>query len=92
MSVAFLLLHKKCSDTVVAGFRAVSLFAKGLRCSLKRSTFGFCYVFFVTVVTLYHVDEVFGVAVNVMINKSSFACRIKCIISNYIFISNGNNE
>ena len=41
-----------------------------------KSTFGFFYVLFVTVVTLYHVDNVFGVAVNVMINKSSFAGRI----------------
>ena len=31
--------------------------------------------------SLYHVDNVFGVAVNVMINKSSFAGRIKCIHS-----------
>ena len=34
-----------------------------------------------TVVTLYHGDNVFGVVVNVMINKSSFAGRIKCIHS-----------
>ena len=34
-----------------------------------------------TVVTLYHVDNVFGVAVNAMINKSSFVSRTKCIIS-----------
>ena len=44
----------------------------------------FCFsvlcILFVTAVTLYHVDNVFGVAVNVMI-KSSFACRIKCILS-----------
>ena len=46
-----------------------------------KSTFGFSYVLFVTLVTLYHVDNVFGVAVNVMINKSSFASRFKCIIS-----------
>ena len=44
-----------------------------------KSTFGFFYVLFVTVVTLYHVDNVFGVAVNVMINKSSFASGTKCI-------------
>ena len=46
-----------------------------------KSTFGFSYVLFVTVVTLYHVDNVFGVAVNVIINKSSFTGRIKCILS-----------
>ena len=44
-----------------------------------KSTFGFSYVLFVTVVTLYHVDNVFGIAVNVMINNSGFAGRIKCI-------------
>ena len=36
-----------------------------------KSTFGFSYVLFVTVVTLYHVDNVFGVAVNAMINLVS---------------------
>ena len=46
-----------------------------------ESTFGFSYVLFVTVVTLYHVNNVFGVAVNVKVNKSSFAGRIKCIVS-----------
>ena len=45
-----------------------------------KSTFGFSYVLFVTVVT-YIVYNGFGVAVNVMINKSSFASRIKCIHS-----------
>ena len=44
-----------------------------------KSTFGFSHALFVTVVTLYHLDNVFGVAVNVMINKSSFAGRIKCM-------------
>ena len=33
-----------------------------------KSTFGFSYVLFVTVVTLYHVNNVLGVAVNVMVN------------------------
>ena len=56
-----------------------------------KSTFGFSYVLFVTVVTLYHVNNVFGVAVNVMVNKSSFAGRIKCIVSKsvvYVVASN----
>ena len=48
--------------------------------AVLKSMFGFFYVLFVTVVTLYHVDNVFGIAVNVMINKSSFAGRIKCIL------------
>ena len=45
-----------------------------------KSAFSFAYVLFETVITLYHVDNVFGVAVNVMINKSSFDGRIKCIL------------
>ena len=44
--------------------------------AIFKSTFGFSYVLFVKVVTLYHVDTVFVVAVNVMINKSGFAARI----------------
>ena len=65
------------------GLRAVSLFVNRSAMFVEavfKSTFGFSYVLFVTVVTLYHVDNVFGVAVNVMINKSSFASRTKCII------------
>ena len=66
-----------------------------------ESTFGFSYVLFVTVVTLYHVNNVFGVAVNVMANKSSFAGRIKCIVSKSVvyvvackavFFRNGKNR
>ena len=63
---------------------AVSLFVNRSAMFVEavfKSTFGFSYVLFVTVVTLYHVDNVFGVAVNVMINKSSFASTTKCIIS-----------
>ena len=57
------------------GLRAVSLFVNRSTMFVEavfknKSTFGFSYVLFVTVVTLYHVDYVFGVAVNVMINKS----------------------
>ena len=64
--------------------RAVSLFVNRSAMFVEavfKSTFGFSYVLFVTVVTLYHVDNVFGVAVNVMSNKSSFASRNKCIIN-----------
>ena len=64
------------------GLRAVSLFVNRSAMFVEAVfKFGFSYVLFVTVVTLYHVDNVFGVAVNVMINKSSFASRTKCIIS-----------
>ena len=46
-----------------------------------KSAFGFSCVLFVTEVTLYHADNVLAVAVNVMINKSSFAGRITCKLS-----------
>ena len=69
------------------GLELLVCLSTGLRCSLKRSlslrlVSPMSFVLFVTVVTLYHVDNVFGVAVTVMINKSSFAGRIKCILSN----------
>ena len=44
-----------------------------------KFAFSVSYGLFVTVVTVYHVDIVFGVAPIVMIKKSSFAGRIKCI-------------
>ena len=67
------------------GFRAASLFVIRSAMFVEavfNFTFGFSDVLFVTVVTSYHVHNVFGVAVNVMINKSSFAAAIKCILSN----------
>ena len=63
--------------------RAVSMFLNRSAMYVEavfKSTFGISYVLFVTVFTLYHVDNVFGVAVKVMINKSSFAGRIKCLL------------
>ena len=44
-----------------------------------KSSFGFSYVLFVTAFALYHVYNVFRVTVNVMINGSSFAGRMKCV-------------
>ena len=40
--------------------------------AVLKSTFGFSYVLFVTVVTLYPVDNVFEVAGDTMVNKSTF--------------------
>ena len=62
------------------GLKVVSLFVNRSAMFVEaffQSTFGNRYVLFVTVVTLYHVDNVFGIAVNEMINKSSFVGRIK---------------
>ena len=39
-------------------------------------SFGFSYVLFGAVVALYHVNEIFGVTVNVMSDRSGFACRV----------------
>ena len=66
------------------GLRAVSLVVNRSAMFVEavfKPTFGFSYVLFVRVVTLHLVDSVFEVAVNVMINKSSFTGRIKCILS-----------
>ena len=42
-----------------------------------ESSFGFTYVLFGAVVVLYHVNDVFGVTVNVMSDRSAFACRVE---------------
>ena len=66
-----------------SGFRAVSMFVNSSAMFVEavfKSTFCFSYVLFVTAVALYHVNNVFGVAVNVVINKSSFAGKMKCIV------------
>ena len=64
-------------------FRNVSLFvnysAKFVEAIFKSSISFFC-VLLVTTVALYHVNDVFRVAVDVMINTSCFTGRIKCII------------
>ena len=44
-----------------------------------ESLFGFTYVLFGAVVALYHVDDVFGVTVEVMSDRSGFACRVECV-------------
>ena len=65
MSVALWLLHKKISDAVVDLELLVCLFVNRSAMFVEavfKSTFGFSYVLFVTVVTLYHVDNVFGVS------------------------------
>ena len=49
--------------------------------AVLESSFGFSYVLFVTTIALYHVNNVFRVTVNVMMNGSCFARRIKCIAS-----------
>jgi len=48
------------------------------------SSFGFCYVLFVTTIALYHINNVFRVTANVMMNRSCFARGIKCIASELV--------
>ena len=63
-------LERKCSETGCSRFRDVSLF---VNCSAMfveavfKSSFSFSYVLLVTTVALYHVNDVFRVAVDVMI-------------------------
>ena len=44
-----------------------------------ESSFGFTYLLFGAVVALYHVNDVFGVTVNVTSDRSGFACRVECV-------------
>ena len=44
-----------------------------------ESSFGFTYVLFGAVVALYHVNDVFGVTVNVISDTSGFACSVECL-------------
>ena len=55
----------------------------GLRCSLKRSLsrrlVSPMYCLEQCMVALYHVNDVFGVTVNVMSDSSAFACRVEVV-------------
>ena len=44
-----------------------------------ESSFGFTYVLFGEVVALNHVNDVFGVTVNVIRDRSGFACSVECV-------------
>ena len=80
MSLAEWSLVRKCSETVV-GLESVDGLSTDLRCSLKWSLsrhwvsplhqFG-------AVVALYHVNDVFGVTVNVISDRPGFACSVEC--------------
>ena len=53
-----------------------------------ESSFGFTYVLFGAVVALYHVNDVFRVTVNVISDRSGFACSVECVRSlsvRYVF-------
>ena len=47
--------------------------------AVLESSFGFSYVLFVTAIALYHVNNVFRVTVNVMMNRSCFSSRLLCL-------------
>ena len=45
-----------------------------------KSSFGFTYVLFgALLVALYHVNDVFRVTVNVISDRSGFACSVECV-------------
>ena len=44
-----------------------------------ESSFGFTYVLFGAVVALYHVNDVFGVTVNVISDRFGFACSVEYV-------------
>ena len=79
ISVAVWSLERNCSGTAVGLDMFVNCSAMFFEAFLK-SSFSFFYVLLVTTVALYHINDVFRVAVDVMINMSCFTGRIKCII------------
>ena len=44
-----------------------------------ESSFGFTYVLFRAVAALYHVNDDFGVTVNVISDRCGFACSVECV-------------
>ena len=54
----------------------------GLRCSVEvvfESSVSFTSALFGTVVALYHVNDVFGVTVNVISDRPNFACNLEFV-------------
>ena len=47
--------------------------------AVLESSSGFTYVLFGAVVALYHVNDVFRVTVNVISDRSGFACSVECV-------------
>ena len=73
---------RKCSETVV-GLEILDGLSTGLRCSLKRSLsrrlVSPMYCLEQWLVALYHVNDVFRVTVNVISDRSGFACGVECV-------------
>ena len=73
-------LVRKCSET--GGFRdsrwvvnCSAVFVK----AVFESSVSFTSALFGTVVALYHVNDVFGVTVNVISDRPGFACSVECV-------------
>ena len=80
ISVAVWSLERKCSEAAV-GLEMLVCLSTVLRCLLKRSlSRRLVQSLIVTTVSLFHVNDVFRVAVDVMINTSCFTGRMKYII------------
>ena len=71
---------RKCSET--GGFRDIRWVVNWSAVFVEavfESWFGFTYVLFEAVAALYHVNDVFGVTVNVISDRSGFACSVECV-------------
>ena len=82
MSEALWSLERKCSETAIGLERFVCLFVNWSAVLVKtvfKSSFCFFYVLFVAAVAMYHVNNVFRVAVYMMSDMSRFAGRMKCV-------------
>ena len=73
---------RKCSETVV-GLEILDAWVINWSAvfveAVFESSFGFTYVLFGAVVALYHVNDVFRVTVNVISDRSGFACSVECV-------------
>ena len=68
-------------------FRTICLFVNCSAVLVKtvfKSSFCFSYVLFVAAVAMYHVNNVFRVAVYMMSDKSRFAGRMKCVTGTFV--------
>ena len=59
------------------GLKILDKLSTGPRCSLKRSLSR--RVLFGAVVAVYHVNDVFGVTVNVISDRCGFSCSVECV-------------
>ena len=62
----------------MVGLEILDGLSAGLRCSSLKRFLSRC-VLFRAVVAVYHVNDVFEVTVNVISDRSGFACGVECV-------------